>query len=212
MPVVGLPTTVELALESLLAEKSLSSWKITGQGDTTVVVLRLRSEGNFQHGDHDAAKHNQYYRRKNPSQLRRDQQRAQQRIMKKSSQLQASELNATASPFIPTIDKEHLLVDIENRPIENNTTPGVYVLPSHHTCVSPEPARDTASVLHSKHSHATDLILPTTTTFDSVLRGPKQVGLTDPTPAEPSCFSFWTTSCQGVCWWNSGQNQTTTST
>jgi hypothetical protein len=125
MPVVGLPTTVEVALGSLLAEKSVSSWKITGQGDTTVVVLRLRGDSPVQDGGDSMAKgNNVYYRRKNPSQLRRDRQRAAERKLQKCSELEASALNVHASSFSPVIEHE-LFVDTDaDRPtLDDNATP-----------------------------------------------------------------------------------------
>ena len=103
MPVVGLPTAVEAALGSLLTEKSLSSWKIADNGDTTVIVLRLRADADCQqHGDHyDQERPTLHYRRKSPSQLRRDNQRAYHRKQQQQASVthQASDLNVSASPF-----------------------------------------------------------------------------------------------------------------
>jgi hypothetical protein len=143
MPVVGLPTTVEVALGSLLAEKTVSSWKITGQGDTTVVVLRLRSDKPVQDGGDsmEQCNNNVYYRRKNPSQLRRDRQRAAER---RQQTLEASELNPIASPFSPSIEKGLLFVDTDiDRPTgSDNATPTF-------TCDLPKTADDVASLPHS---------------------------------------------------------------
>ena len=70
---LGLPRDTAAVLTTLLAEHSVSSWKITGDGDTTVFVLRLCSTGTtgstpLQHAA---------WRRKAQSQLRRDRQRAE---------------------------------------------------------------------------------------------------------------------------------------
>ena len=83
MPVTGLPAAVETTLSALLAENAVKSWKIAGEGANTVVVLRLEpveSERSTNMAE-PVSMHStqaQYFRRKPPSQLRRDQQRTQQ--------------------------------------------------------------------------------------------------------------------------------------
>eukprot|EP00745_Piridium_sociabile_P024463 TRINITY_DN3871_c0_g2_i2.p1 TRINITY_DN3871_c0_g2~~TRINITY_DN3871_c0_g2_i2.p1 ORF type:complete len:303 (-),score=53.62 TRINITY_DN3871_c0_g2_i2:237-1145(-) len=85
MPVTGLPAAVETTLSALLAENSVSSWKIAGEGVNTVVVLRLKPVDPEVTTTNMAAEpvlnrntQVQYYRRKPPSQVRRDQERAKQ--------------------------------------------------------------------------------------------------------------------------------------
>ena len=79
MPVSGLPATLEVSLTSLLQENTISSWKIVAEGAKTTVVLRL-CDNNF---DPNMAASNAQgtvnklsYRRKPPSQQRRDFNRA----------------------------------------------------------------------------------------------------------------------------------------
>jgi hypothetical protein len=153
MPVVGLPATVEVALDSLLAEKTVTSWKIAGLGDTTVVVLRLRDDNTCQHGggEGEARLHNNnvYYRRKTPSQLRRDQQRAKQRTYQKTEKShQASELNPTVSSCVPSSADVELFVDIENRPTDRNDNTPTPVSPAS-TCSTLDTTHDAACLSHS---------------------------------------------------------------
>ena len=69
MPVEGLQSTVEGALSALIKENPLTSFKIDGRGDNIVVVLRfLTGQPN------DTA--TRRYRLKPPSQLARDERRA----------------------------------------------------------------------------------------------------------------------------------------
>ena len=69
MPVEGLPSTLEGALSALIKENPLTSFKIDGRGDNIVVVLRF-STGQ----PNDTA--TRRYRLKPPSQLARDERRA----------------------------------------------------------------------------------------------------------------------------------------
>ena len=68
MPVTGLPAAAEAALTSLLQTHGLLSWKVVNEGRPTVVVLR------FQPDDEQpfSKVSSQHYRRKPPSQRRRD--------------------------------------------------------------------------------------------------------------------------------------------
>ena len=68
MPVTGLPAASEAALTTLIQTQGLLSWKVVGEGRTTVVVLRFQPED----GQPFANASSQYYRRKAPSQRRRD--------------------------------------------------------------------------------------------------------------------------------------------
>ena len=94
MPVAGLPAAVETTLNALLTENVVTSWKVAGEGDGAVVVLRLKSsQANTMSTNMATSTASsrqpsvKCFRRKPPSQLRRDQERAQQR---KANQNQAS--------------------------------------------------------------------------------------------------------------------------
>eukprot|EP00745_Piridium_sociabile_P042769 TRINITY_DN865_c0_g1_i4.p1 TRINITY_DN865_c0_g1~~TRINITY_DN865_c0_g1_i4.p1 ORF type:complete len:296 (+),score=72.21 TRINITY_DN865_c0_g1_i4:174-1061(+) len=82
MPVTGLPVTLEKTLTALLTDNTVSSWKVAGEADNTVVVLRLKpvSKMSTTMADPVLNRHSQvqYYRKKPPSQVRRDQERARQ--------------------------------------------------------------------------------------------------------------------------------------
>ena len=79
MPVAGLPAAAETTLNALLADNIVTSWKVAGEGDSTVVVLRLRPDStvntptNMAGRPQTAAVH---YKRKPPSQLNRDAERS----------------------------------------------------------------------------------------------------------------------------------------
>ena len=83
MPVAGLPSALDSALEALLKENAVSFWKISAEGRKTAVVLRLVTTtgpdvADFTH-PHTATQH---FGRKLPSQVRRDQSRAAERTRK----------------------------------------------------------------------------------------------------------------------------------
>ena len=71
MTVTGLPAAADIAISTLLATETLSSWKVDGTENQTVVVLR------FSHGQPFANDKAQRFRRKPPTQVQRDIQRAQ---------------------------------------------------------------------------------------------------------------------------------------
>ena len=81
MPVAGLPTALDSALEALLTENAVSSWKMSAEGRKTTVVLRLVTTTNPDMADFaHPYKATQHFRRKPPSgQVRRDQRRAAER-------------------------------------------------------------------------------------------------------------------------------------
>ena len=76
MPVVGLPTAVEVVVSTLLTTQRLTSWKVAGENESTVLVLRFRQDGSQPCTASENSRGQ--WRRKPPSQLRRDQQRAQE--------------------------------------------------------------------------------------------------------------------------------------
>jgi len=82
MPVAGLPAAVEMSLNALLSVSTISSWKLVGEGDNTVFVLRMKpaqSSTTTNMANHEQTTTAVHYRRKPPSQVRRDQERARQR-------------------------------------------------------------------------------------------------------------------------------------
>ena len=82
MPVAGLPAAVEMSLNALLSVSTISSWKLVGEGDNTVFVLRMKpaqSSTTTNMANHEQTTTARHYRRKPPSQVRRDQERARQR-------------------------------------------------------------------------------------------------------------------------------------
>ena len=80
MPVIGLPTAVETTLSALLTGNSLSSWKIVGEGENTVVVLRPKPVDSVTSMADPVqnSTQSQHSRRKSPCEIRRDQERARQ--------------------------------------------------------------------------------------------------------------------------------------
>lgn len=72
---LGLPRVAENILTTLLAENVVTSWKLTGEGETTVFILRLCSPT----GQMSQPLQPTGWRRKARSQLLRDQRRAQLR-------------------------------------------------------------------------------------------------------------------------------------
>jgi len=103
----GLPMRLQQFLTGLAEDVGLSSWKISSQGDNTTVVLRF-SAGSpcFDYTPADVG-----YRRKPPSQLRRDKERIEQyRTRKQQQQQQQQQSKASDSEkspvlFQPTPDK-----------------------------------------------------------------------------------------------------------
>ena len=81
MPVAGLQAAAKGALNALLVDNNVSSWKVVGDGDSTLIVLRLKPHAHSSSADM-ADWHNtqgQYFRRKPPSQIRRDRERSRLR-------------------------------------------------------------------------------------------------------------------------------------
>ena len=103
----GLPMRLQQFLTGLAEDVGLSSWKIFSQGDNTTVVLRFSAISPcFDYTPADVG-----YRRKPPSQLRRDKERIEQyRTRKQQQQQQQQQSKASDSEkspvlFQPTPDK-----------------------------------------------------------------------------------------------------------
>jgi len=100
MPLEGLPSTLEAMLTALLQENAVQSFKIDYNNSKTVVVLRFTPETGQQHGA-TTTQSSVSFKKKNPSQIARDreraeafqqQQRHQQQQQQHQSVHQASEL------------------------------------------------------------------------------------------------------------------------
>ena len=74
MPTVNLSAALESALQSLTAKCHLSSWDAGGKGKCSTVVIRFDADTAIS-GEQPPAR-GVSYRRKSPSELKRDQQRA----------------------------------------------------------------------------------------------------------------------------------------
>ena len=101
MSVVELPTALDSALVALLNEKLFRSWKVTEENQNAVVIIRLTAVhtlGTAIESQRNIAAITQCsYRRRPPSQLKRDKKRAEEFQQKKLSSLQeiqASDANA----------------------------------------------------------------------------------------------------------------------
>lgn len=75
MDIPGLPVALESVLQTLAMKCSLSSWDVHGKGKTTTLVLRWDSDSASAIGKPEPVTFARY-RRKSPSELRRDTQRA----------------------------------------------------------------------------------------------------------------------------------------
>lgn len=99
MPVVGLPSTLESMLNAALEDMCLSSFKIEGRGRQTVITLRLADKISSQPppvGDSSTS-----YRRKGPSQLKRDRRRAEEYRTNRDKQA-SEQLTSPSGLFLPT--------------------------------------------------------------------------------------------------------------
>ena len=72
MTVTGLPAAADIVLSTLLATETLSSWKVDGNENQTVVVLRFTKGQPFAMDNAQAR-----FRRKPPAQIARDRKRSQ---------------------------------------------------------------------------------------------------------------------------------------
>ena len=89
MPVLGLPRAAEDILTTLLVNHEVTSWKITGEGNSTVFVLRMSSAPQST----GSPLRPSAWRRKAPSDVRRDVRRA---ILRQERHV--NDTNNTATP------------------------------------------------------------------------------------------------------------------
>ena len=100
MPLVGLPSTLECMLNALLCDNTLSSFKIDGRGEQTVVVLRLHSLATKTSTHSPVAEDSSVvYRRKCPSQVSRDKMRAE---AYRSGHEKKASVSSPSDLFLPT--------------------------------------------------------------------------------------------------------------
>ncbi|KAK7461596.1 hypothetical protein BaRGS_00038640 [Batillaria attramentaria] len=115
MPVEDLPPTVEAMLNALLTENSLSPYKIEGRGDSAVVILRLTGG--------QPPNMARTYRKKPPSQVRRDKKRAEEKRAADTNQAGVSP--SSPSPLLmsapPTASLEQCTSSSVHQLHENNT-------------------------------------------------------------------------------------------
>ena len=71
MPVTGLPLAAEMALNALIGQNMLSSWRISGGNKFATVTLRFHMDK----GDNIDMVQSVQYRKKTPSQIARDRKR-----------------------------------------------------------------------------------------------------------------------------------------
>ena len=76
MPVTGLPAAVESALNTLLDTNHVTSWKITGESNSSVVIIRLSQHDTDDVTDINSRRQTHTWRKKPPAQVRRDADRA----------------------------------------------------------------------------------------------------------------------------------------
>jgi len=84
MSVFGLPKTIDGILTTLLSSHNITSWRVSDEDQNPVVVLRFGPTQQQQDGETQV--NSGAWRKKAPSQIRRDQQRAQQKRNKNVQQ------------------------------------------------------------------------------------------------------------------------------
>ena len=149
----GLPSSLECALRALLQENSISSWRITGERGSTLVLLRLTGS------DTDAMQSTrpQHYRRKPPSTLKRDARQAEERqaarnLQQASEHLNKQTIDCNESPalFTSPLNEEH------NTPVTIHTVTHNTVLESPRSAVTVAKAQLSDSVTVESRSDASD--------------------------------------------------------
>ena len=124
MPDSGLPMTLECMLNSALQEMTLSSFKVEGRGNQTVVVLRPSSKIS----DHTPIipLQNATFRRKCPSQLNQDKRSAE--AYRANRVEQASEpIPSPSGLFLPTPPSFPYAVDLTNGDPMDRSVPCVTI-------------------------------------------------------------------------------------
>eukprot|EP00745_Piridium_sociabile_P013073 TRINITY_DN19614_c0_g1_i23.p1 TRINITY_DN19614_c0_g1~~TRINITY_DN19614_c0_g1_i23.p1 ORF type:complete len:154 (+),score=32.16 TRINITY_DN19614_c0_g1_i23:138-599(+) len=125
MPVVGLPTALEVTLDALLQKNHLTSWKITGENDNLVVVIRMKTSPAADNmACPQPAVSPQYFRKKPPSQVNRDRRRAEDRRWAQRQDGKASDNIKSDDElplFMPTPPSRHAVVHTDTAHQSSNT-------------------------------------------------------------------------------------------
>jgi hypothetical protein len=110
-----IPAEVVTMLTAVFTDKKMTSYKILGEMDTTVVILRLANTPSSQQKSVANARPSiSCYKRKSPSQLRRDRKRAEQRRQWKE------ETKASERQLISSAQTETLVNNLGNEQSENS--------------------------------------------------------------------------------------------
>jgi len=118
-------------LDVLLQEQHLTSWKISGSGDSTVVVLRLKASpaNNSNMAQQHTPVISHSYRRKPPSQTDRDRRRTEER-RRTAQRQEEQEASESAMPqehspvlFVPTPPTSCAVSHTDTPPSASNTLP-----------------------------------------------------------------------------------------
>ena len=193
MPVTGLPDAAEAALSTLVHSQGLKSWKIVNEGRSTVVVLRFLPEN----GQPYAETSSQYFRRKPPSQLRRDSLRRvsfQQRCGHSSNRPQPHANDDVFRPNCDEVDKTRQ--EDENKP--NTSKEKLHETQAAHASVGARSSRSPSvssacATAVSGNENCADLIAASTETEEVTtgmeLGSEKNGGSEEVTPEIlPECF------------------------
>ncbi len=103
MPVHGLPCALETALNALVSENKLSSWKVTGGELFCSVTLRFQLVSSMADHGTVGSIQSQSYRSKPPSAVKRDSQR--------KAKWNASKQNANSGASVGSNSKDNILID-----------------------------------------------------------------------------------------------------
>ena len=109
MSSTGLPLRLETFLADLVDEIGLSSWKIQGNSNSTTVVLRFAGQPPSADPEHTDSELK--FRRKPPSQIKRDKKRAEEYARKRQHQSKASKASTVPFLFEPIPEKNDLQTD-----------------------------------------------------------------------------------------------------
>ena len=121
MPVEGLPSAAESVLNALLKDHHETSFKLEGRGKSNIFVLRLTPFDRTA----IAAVNTVTYKKKPPSQLRRDRQRAEARkaaVMQQPADETVSSPTPLFFPTPPNPAKQHMHIDRDLNVHDDNTS------------------------------------------------------------------------------------------
>ena len=108
---MSIPLALETVLQTLSEKCQLTSWNIRGKGKLTTLIVRFNEDTGAISDQHEPVSCVTRYRKKSPSELRRDAQRAKARQQQLAAE-QASEQNAVTQNNLSPND-----ADLETSPI-----------------------------------------------------------------------------------------------